>query len=322
MGGVGQEAAEPFLGGSAFGEGHLDLVDHGVEGPPQLAHLGSLGHHGHPLGEIALGDGAGRFGDPDQGLQIAADHEPRQGPQPHQQNGRHDQLDEQQLAQGALLHGQGYGDDHHAGSVGQGLGHGPIGLGAGAGAGGREVEVRPGARSRSRKSGRDVWRRRSGPTGVVEEMGLDHSTGVPELSIGPGRHQHGHLGVVRPSVELPAVEVGALVLRHRTRCGHVGGQPRGRQQVPTDREGRGVELLVDPAHQEGAERVVGHHIRDDQAGGHHGHHQHHEAEPEGHPPGPRQPHRPDKSDVVRMEYPRPRTVRINGGPWTSSFLRR
>ena len=48
--GVGDEAAQPILGGGLLGERRLDLGQHGVEGRGQLAHLGGLVVERRPAG--------------------------------------------------------------------------------------------------------------------------------------------------------------------------------------------------------------------------------------------------------------------------------
>ena len=108
---------------------------------------------------------------------------------------------------------------------------------------------------------------------------------------------------------------------------HLRAEAGGREEGPAHREGRHLELLVDPGGQEGPEGVVRHHVRDDQAGGHDPHQQQEEAEAEGHVPASRRPAPaaapgPPGTGRTRMLYPMPRTVRISGGPWASSFLRR
>ena len=51
--------AERRLGGVACREGALDAAQHDVEGPGQTAHLGLAVLSGHPLVELAVGDGPG-----------------------------------------------------------------------------------------------------------------------------------------------------------------------------------------------------------------------------------------------------------------------
>jgi hypothetical protein len=63
VGGVGDEAPQPVLGGGPFGESRLDLGQHGVEGQTQPADLRvGLGRL-DPAGEVAAGDVAGSGGD-------------------------------------------------------------------------------------------------------------------------------------------------------------------------------------------------------------------------------------------------------------------
>ena len=57
---VGQELAQALLGRVALGEGVLDLVEHGVEGQAQLAHLARPPGRGHPPGQVASRDRPGR----------------------------------------------------------------------------------------------------------------------------------------------------------------------------------------------------------------------------------------------------------------------
>ena len=49
VGRIGQELPEPALGGVPLGESLLDLVEHGIEGDGQFAHLGTLLAYLDPL---------------------------------------------------------------------------------------------------------------------------------------------------------------------------------------------------------------------------------------------------------------------------------
>ena len=55
MGRISQELAQPVLGGVAFFERRLYLVQHGVESQTELTHLRTVSHGRHPGAEVAGG---------------------------------------------------------------------------------------------------------------------------------------------------------------------------------------------------------------------------------------------------------------------------
>jgi len=123
--GVGHEAAQPVLGGGPFGEGRLDLGQHGVEGQAEAADLGvGLGRL-DPAGQVPAGDVAGGFGDAFQRGEPEADDGQRQQRQEEQDGGREDQLDADQAVQRLVELGGGEGDVE-GGAVVAGGGQHPV----------------------------------------------------------------------------------------------------------------------------------------------------------------------------------------------------
>ena len=114
---VGQEPPEAILGGGPFGKGHLDSVDHRVERLSQLTDLGPPGDVGHPLGQIATGDDAGRPGDLLEGAQIGRTIAHERKPKPSRTRADTMAWMQQELTQGAVHVGQRYGDEDGAGAV-------------------------------------------------------------------------------------------------------------------------------------------------------------------------------------------------------------
>ena len=100
--GVGDEAAQPVLRGGTFGEGGLDLAQHGVERQAQPTDLG-VGIGGlHPAGEVAAGDVAGRGGDAFQRQQPEPHHRQRQQGQEQEDGRGGHHLDAHQPPQGLV----------------------------------------------------------------------------------------------------------------------------------------------------------------------------------------------------------------------------
>ncbi len=114
--GVGQEPAQPGLGGLALAKGVLQVVEHPVDGRGELADLGVLVGVGDPGVQVgAGGDGAGGARDRLEGLQPAAQQQPRTESERGEQGQARQQLDGHEPLQ-ALGHlGQGDGHDHRRG---------------------------------------------------------------------------------------------------------------------------------------------------------------------------------------------------------------
>ena len=153
--GVGHEAPHPVLGapgrllgaaGAGLGggpgpEGRLDLGQHGVEGPAEPADLGARVAVGHPAGQVAGGDRPGRLLDLDQRPQAGPDDGRPDRGQGQQHDQAHHQVDQPELAGGAVDAVEAGGHDHAA-AVAQRL-HGdpPAAVAAGGGHGGRLAGV-------------------------------------------------------------------------------------------------------------------------------------------------------------------------------------
>jgi hypothetical protein len=103
MGGVGQEASEPFLRGRAGGEGALDLGEHGVEGQAQPTHLGVGFGVGDALGQVARGNGARRGRHLVEGTQSPSDDPPREPAQPDEDGQGDEALDPKEATEGLVL---------------------------------------------------------------------------------------------------------------------------------------------------------------------------------------------------------------------------
>ena len=96
VGGIRHEPPEPRLGGGPFGEGRLDLAEHGVEGQAQPAHLGALVGRLDPTGQVPGGDGPGGGADGVERTQADADDPGRQPADEHQDGDGDDELDPHQ----------------------------------------------------------------------------------------------------------------------------------------------------------------------------------------------------------------------------------
>ena len=109
VGGVGDEPAQAVLGRVALTEGRLDLAEHGVEGDPEAAHLGTRIGLGHPTGQVARGDVLGGLLDVVEGAQAEAHHPEAGGRRRHQHGAGHRQLDPAQIVKGGghVAHRQG-----------------------------------------------------------------------------------------------------------------------------------------------------------------------------------------------------------------------
>ena len=90
VGGVGQEAAQPFLGSGTLGERRLDLGEHAVERPPEPRDLRGAVARLDPPGEVARGDG----------VRLARHVLERAQPAPDHDGDHHHQQDEQTHGQG------------------------------------------------------------------------------------------------------------------------------------------------------------------------------------------------------------------------------
>ena len=206
--GVGDEAAQPVLGGAPLGEGGLDLGQHGVEGEAEAADLGvGLGRF-DPAGEVAAGDVAGGGGDALQRRQPEPDDRQRQQRQEQQDGGGEDQLDAHQPVQRLVELGRGEGDVERVPVV-VGGGQDPVADRAVARPHGREPLARPrwcgqlgdGARRlgvlqggpvraaelAERAAGDDRAARRQPPgePPALGELVEDRGLAVPELGVEP-----------------------------------------------------------------------------------------------------------------------------------------
>ena len=86
-------------------ERRLDPLEHDVERPGQPADLGGLVGAGHPLVEVARGDGLGRGLDVLERAQAEADQPPAAGQREHERTGGHGELGQEERVQRARLVG-------------------------------------------------------------------------------------------------------------------------------------------------------------------------------------------------------------------------
>ncbi len=175
-------------------EGFFDFFDHGVEGQSELTDLGARRDVGDPLGQIAVGDGAGGHRHLFEGPHVTAHHQPGDQPEDHQHRGRDDQFDEQESLEGAVGATQRLG--HHDGAfvVGQRPGQDPVADPVSAGARGGEEQVGRRWVPRSGERRRDRRCRRGLPAVAEEHVGDDVAAGVTKFTVGTRGNQYPPVG--------------------------------------------------------------------------------------------------------------------------------
>ena len=212
--GVGDELAQPVLGGVAGGERGPYVLEHVVEGDADLVHLaGRVGRpdagrqHRVGIGEGQLGDVQRGRGHPFQRPQGAPDDDGRGHPAGHHESAEHDGLDHREPSQGLVHRVQ-----RQPGDLDVTIRHRPPPRADSR----RRSQIRadrPAARNQGRERGRVRGRERERPVGAVvgDHRGLgDPAVEQPDAD-GPDRlARYGVVGVavVPARRELAVLEAG------------------------------------------------------------------------------------------------------------------
>ena len=278
VGGVGQEAAQPVLGGGPGSERRFDVAKHGVEGQTEPADLGPVLGRGDPATELASGDLACGRRHVLERPEVAAHDPPRQPAQAGHDDQAHQQFHPQQPTQGVGHVAQrDSDDDREVVLVTEGPHHHPVTERTVILAGyveGLAVLV-------GQELGRHQQRGRWGGAAVDDRHRLSDPDplGPDQLAEGPRRLEPRRItGVAgeRSSRE----RAGERGVTGRGGAGrNLGDRPRTghevetrteavlRVQGPGHRERGHLQLGVDTGQEERAELGVRHHVGDDQTRG-------------------------------------------------------